>query len=307
MIIMKADTTNFCGLDLQKEYFSVIQYSTEEEAVTLLSLQPFSAGDDADVWKAWKTELKNSRGRLRFFSPAVICGMPSEHAVVKIIPLDADEEDIDGAIQWELGQQISGALDDYVFDYQEVESVLNASARTFLAVAYRRELVNRMAGMIRNVKLEPQIVDLDIFGLVNVFSANYSDRKAMTSLLVHSESEVTKFVMTRNGEFRNYHCFGHKTGSVDPAGFAATLSAEIDRFLAATENSAGRPGIYVTGSYFRQAFGREAFFEKVPGAEMLNPFRNIKCQVIIDAQQFQEYSTQLAVAVGLALRGGGKK
>ena len=304
---MKATTTNFCGLDLQKDYFSIIQYSPEEETVTDLSIIRFSADEDTDVWKTWKAELKNSRGRLRFFSPAVICSMPSEHAVVKLIPLDTDEEQVDEAIEWELGQQISGTFDEYVFDYEEIESVSLASARTFLAVAYRRELVNRMAGIIRSVKLEPQIVDLDIFGLVNVFSANYIDRKAMTSLLVHSESEVTKFVLTRNGEFRNYHCFGHNSGSVDPAGFASALSAEIDRFLAATKNAAGRPGVYITGSYYQQSFGRDAFFEKVPDAQLLNPFRNIKCQVKIDEQQFQEYSTQLAVAVGLALRGGAKK
>ena len=41
---------------------------------------------------------------------------------------------------------------------------------------------------------------------------------------------------------------------------------------------------------------------KVPGAEMLDPFRKVKCQVVIDEQQLKEYSTQLAVAVGLALQ-----
>jgi Tfp pilus assembly PilM family ATPase len=302
---MKARMASFCGLDLQRDYFSVVQYSADEQAVTLLSIQPFSAEGGGDVWKTWKTELKNQRGRLRFFSPAVICAMPAEYAVIKLIQLDTDEQHIAETIAWELGQQMSGSLDEYVWDYQETGGAPNASTRKFLTVAYRRQFVHRMAGVVRSVKLKPQIVDLDLFGLVNVFSANYVEKKKELSLLVHSEFDMTKMVLTHNGEFRDYHSFDHKTASVDPAGFARDLSAEIDRFLAVTGNTDGRPAVYITGSYFQQAVCREAFLESMLRAEMLNPFRSIKCQVKIDEQQVGEYAPQLAIAVGLALRGGG--
>jgi Tfp pilus assembly PilM family ATPase len=301
---MNTETTSFCGLDLQKDYFSIVQYSASERAVTLLSIQPFSNGDDIDEWKTWKNELKRSRGRLRFFSPAVVCGMPSEYAVVKLLPIDTDEQRVEETVEWELGQQIGRPLDEYAFDFQEAETGTSAAGRKILAVAYRQELVNRLTGILKGVRMRPLAVDLDILGLVNVFSANYTERTAAESLIVHTESEMTKFVLTRNGGFRNYHCFIHKSGSVDPAGFAAELSAEIGRFLAAGKAGSGRPDTYITGSYFQQEISREAFFEKVPGSELLDPFRTIKCQVKIDDNQFKKYSTQLAVAVGLALRGG---
>lgn len=302
---MKPDTTSCCGLDLQKNYFSIIQYSAPERAVTLLSIQQFSDSNNADEWKTWKNELKKCRGRLRFFSPAVVCGMPSEYAVVKLIPIDPDEERAGEAVEWELGQHIGGTLDEYVCDFQEPEGGQDPAGRKVLAVAYRRELVNRMADIVRNVKMQPKVVDLDIFGMVNVFSANYSERTDSASLIVHSESEMTKLVLTRGGGFVNYHCFEHKSGSVDPAGYASLLSEEIDRFLAAIKEKDSGPGIFITGSYFQQEISREAFFEKVPGAEILDPFRAIKCQVKIDEHQFRKFSTQLAVAVGLALRGAG--
>jgi Tfp pilus assembly PilM family ATPase len=305
MYTMKTDTTSCCGLDLQKDYFSIVQYSAAERAVTLLSIKSFSDREDNDVWKAWKEELKKNRGSLRFFNPAVVCGMPSEHAVVKLVPLDADEEHAGETVEWELGQQIGGSLDEYVFDFQEPENGPRSAERKVLAVAYRRELVNRVADLVRNVNLQPQVVDLDIFGLVNVFSANYRERTDTASLLVHSESEMTKLVMTRRGGFMNFHCFEHKSGSVDPAGYASLLSSEIDRFCAVTKENGGRPDIFITGSYFQQDISREAFFEKAPGAELLDPFRAIKCQVKIDEHQIPKYSTQLAVAVGLALRGAG--
>jgi Tfp pilus assembly PilM family ATPase len=296
--------SSFCGLDLQRDYFSIVQYSAEERAVTLLSIvSPFGAEAAADEWKTWKNVLKKNRGRLLSYNPSVVCSMPSEYAVIKLIPIDADEENTGETLRWELGQQIVGSIDDYVFDFEEVAGAAGAATRKFLAVAYRRELVNRMAGMVRSVKMDPQIVDIDIFGLMNVFEANYRDKKKVPSLLVHSELDVTKFVLTHRGAFRDYHCFEHKTGSMDAAGFAVALSAEIDRFLSASGTVAASTGIYISGSYFRQSTIRDIFFEKVTGADVLNPFREIKCRALIEEDQFQEYSTQLAVAVGLALRG----
>jgi Tfp pilus assembly PilM family ATPase len=300
---MQTDRTSFCGLDLQKDYFSIVQYSTDERAVDNLSIQPFADRKGIDQWKTWRNEIKQSRGRLRFFSPAVICGMPSQYAVVKLVPIDSDEQRVDEAVAWELGQQIGGPLEEYSFDFQEAEAGRRDEERTVLAVAYRRELVRRMADIVRGIRMRPQVVDLDIFGLVNVFSANYRERMADTSLIVHSEPAMTKFVLTRNGGFGNYHCFEHDNASVDPAGFASMLSAGIDRFLGASKENGRRPGIYITGSYFQQDICGEAFREKVPGAELLDPFRNIDCQVKIEEQQLQKYSTQLAVAIGLALRG----
>jgi Tfp pilus assembly PilM family ATPase len=194
---MKTDRTSCCGLDLQKDYFSIVQYSTKERAVDNLSIQPFADRKGVDQWKTWRNGIKQSRGRLRFFSPAVICGMPSQYAVVKLVPMDSDEQRVDEAVAWELGQQTGGPLDEYVFDFQEAETGRREEERTVLAVAYRRELVRRMADIVRGIRMRPQVVDLDIFGLVNVFSANYPERTADTSLIVHSEPAMTKFVLIR--------------------------------------------------------------------------------------------------------------
>jgi Tfp pilus assembly PilM family ATPase len=300
---MKTETTSFCGLDLQRDYFSIVQYSSLERAVTLLSIQAFAEKKGATDWKIWKKELKKSRGRLRFFAPAVVFGMPSEYAAIKLVRLDPDEELVADTVEWELGQHIGGALDEYVLDFEEIGGGSASEVRSAIAVAYRKELVARASGLVRDVKMMPLVVDLDIFALINVFEANYAERTSADSLIVFSEPEKTKLVMTRGGGYRNYHCFEHSSGAVDPSGFASLLSSEIDRFASASDVKGRRPDVYITGSYFQQEITCDAFFEKVNGAELLDPFRTVKCQVKIDAQQLRKYSTQLAVAAGLALRG----
>jgi Tfp pilus assembly PilM family ATPase len=303
---MKSKTSSVCGLDFQKEYLSVVQYSPEENAVTLVSIQPYATEPAQDEWKQREQELKSIKGRLRFFSPNVTCGIPSENAIVKIFQVDSDERDLHEALQWELSQHIYGPVEEYAFDFQPIESADGAPVKKMLVAAYREDLVIRIAAIVRGVKFAPRGVDLDIFGLINVFEANYPEQRDLPSILVHSEPQTTKLVLTRGGAFLDFHCFDHPASSAESLGFSSALAEEIGRFTAANE----RPGIegksigvYAAGALFQQADARKALLHNVEGAQMLNPFRSIKCQVAVDEQQLQEYSTQLAVAVGLALQG----
>ena len=242
--------------------------------------------------------MKNGKPRLRFFCPFITGAIPAQYAVVKLVTLDADEPSVEEALEWELTQHLVGEPDDFVFDAQEMTGIVTGRTRTFLLAAYRRTLVEQTADMVRSANFKPLAIGLDIFGLINAFEANYRERSAAPCLLVHCEEAITKLILSRSGEFLDFHCFNNHNDAIDEKSFTATVASEIDRFC-----RAGRPeAIYVTGSWFQQILRRETFFETVKGAELLNPFREVKCQVVIDGQQLKDSSTQLAVAVGLALQ-----
>jgi Tfp pilus assembly PilM family ATPase len=295
---MKQNTDCFCGIDFQSDYFSTVQYSLKDRAITLISIQPFPTGKRAGEWKTWRRELKNGKPRLSFFCPFIAGAIPAQYAIIKLVSVDADEPSVEDALKWELEQQVVGEPADFVFDAQEMTGVATGKTRTFLLVAYRRALVEQTAEMIRSAKFKPLAIGLDIFGLINVFEANYRERSAAPCLLIHCEEEMTKLVLSRSGEFLDFRCCDTGNYANDETAFSAAVAGEIDRFC-----SGRRPeAMYATGSWFQQVLRREAFFETVKGVELLNPFREIKCQVVIDEQQLKEYSTQLAVAVGLALQ-----
>ena len=303
---MNPNTDSFCGLDFQRDYISAVQYSIEEEAVTLIAIQPFPSGKREERWKIWRRELKTGRRCLRFFTPAVACGMPAEYAIVKLVTLDADEEAPEEAIAWELQQTAVDPVEEFVFDFQEMAHEEGHGVRTCLLAACRRDLVDRTAEMVRNVKFKPFIVDFDIFALINVFAANYPEVWAAPNLIVHCEEEVTKLVLSHRGAFLGFHSFETAAGSLNAVESAARSAFEIDHFCVAHLGGARPGGIYATGSYFQQPLRRDVFFERIEGTRLLDPFRAIKCQVVIDGQQLRDYSLQLAVAVGLALRRGSK-
>jgi len=189
---MKHNTDCFCGIDFQRDYFSAVQYSLKERAVTLISIQPFPAEKQTEEWKVWRRELKKSRSRLRLFCPSISSSIPAQYAVIKLLTIDANEPSVEDALKWELTQHLVGEPDDFVFDVQEMVGIATERTRTFLLAAYRRTLVEQTADMIRNSGFEPLAIGLDIFGLINVFEANYRECLAVPCLLVHCEETTTK-------------------------------------------------------------------------------------------------------------------
>jgi Tfp pilus assembly PilM family ATPase len=274
--------------------------------VTLVSIQPLQHEHSGDQWKKWEGELKRAKNRLKFFNGPVTFSLPSDYATIKLCEIDADERALDETIQWEFSQQILGPLDEYQFDYQAVPGQTSTGTKKVLVAAYRKDLVARTNSMIRKARLSPRIGDLDIFGLINVFEVNYPDRIESPCLLVHAEPQSTRFVLTQNGGFLDFHCFEYAINFGDPTVPAVSLAAEVELFLAESEKTYGTLGVYAAGSFFQQEETRRTFLGKLPGAEMLNPFRKIKCQVAVEEKQLEEFAAQLAVAVGLALRGSDK-
>ena len=304
---MKSSTKSCCGLDLQKEYLSVVLYFADKRAATPIILKPFpsSINSDAEVWNLWEEELKTIKGQLKHYASSIICSIPADFAVIKLCLTDADEDAPHEVLEWELSQQIIGSIDEYLFDFQKTVNDADDTMSRYLVAAYRKEFVDRLAGMVRKIKLEPRIVDLDVFGLINAFEANYPEKMDTPAVLVHCENRMTKLVLTKNGEFLDYHCFEHIAPFIDPVPYAAAVDAEIEHFLSVSPQARGsaREGVYCTGSFLKVAENRAAATELIGGAEIFNPFKEIKCQLEgIDDKQLLEHSTQLAVATGLALR-----
>lgn len=297
---MKSHNADFCGLDLQKDNLSFVQFSNEENAVTLIALQPVSQGAGNDAWQIWRNELAAMKGRLKSFSRNIICGIPSEFAQIKHCMIDDVEKDWREAVEWEIGQQIIGSRNDYVIDYELAER-RGKGVKTYLAVAYRKALVEQTAAMLRKFKFVPRIIDLDIFGLFNAFEANYPEKRDDVSLLVHSERALTKLALTSGGMLLDFTAFNY----TDEETFPDVLKEKIDSFLSTVQKigDGAAESVYLSGSYFSPAARHDPILEKINGSEILNPFRKIPCQVAIDEHQLREFSPQLSVAVGLALRG----
>jgi Tfp pilus assembly PilM family ATPase len=299
---MKSRYSKFCGLDLQRDNLCFVVFSNEEDAVTRMIALRIESGDPAgDRWNIWRNDLLTKKNDLKSFSrDAVICGLPSEYAQIKHCLVDGDEKEWREAVEWEMSQQIIGAPGDYSIDYEPAGSGATGTKK-YLAVAYRKEIVARTTEMLKSVRLAPRIIDLDLFGLINIFEANYPENRDDISLLVHAERTLTKLVLTTDGTFVDCLSFDH----YDEETFGELLKEKIEAFLATVPEigDGSTENIYLSGSYFLSAARRESVLASIAGSEMLNPFRKVLCRAPIDEHQVSEFSPMFAVAAGLALRG----
>ncbi|MDR0306640.1 MAG: pilus assembly protein PilM [Chitinispirillales bacterium] len=294
------------ALDIQKDYISVAQVDLADNSVQQIVIQPLSENDDSDsYWNAVSAELKALKKKFRFTRNDVACSIPSDMAVVKILEVESDEREQHNILRWELGAHLMGPVEDYAFDFYEVAPGRQADYRRYLAAAVRRETVAKLKKAVKGVNLSPVIMDLDLFALTNVFQANYRERLSDASILVHGENTRTKMTLVCNSSFVDYSIVGFEADMLDKAGYVAMLQSEISLLI--SQNSsispAGQVSVYLAGSLFSNSQLAYAVTHGIPSCELLDPFRKLTCMADMDEEQLKTCSPQLAVSIGLALRG----
>ncbi|MFP4162909.1 MAG: type IV pilus biogenesis protein PilM [Chitinispirillaceae bacterium] len=294
------------GLDIQKNYISIAQYAPLDSSVLQVAIQPLSVDEfEGGFWESVAEELKNIKKIFRFGTSDVVCSLLSEQAVIKTLQVESDELEPQDVLNWELGQHLVGSADEYAFDFQEIASGFGDEYRRYLAAAVRMEAVAKLRKTVKSVKLNPLVIDLDLFALVNAFEANYPERLSETAVLVHGEDDCTRLVLTTNGTFIDYSVFDFNADEQDETFFCEKLRQESDRLVSVNADvlEDGNVTTFFAGSLFSNQQFSSSIVDSISQSELLNPFRKITCSIGVDDEQLKTYSSQLAVSVGLALRG----
>jgi hypothetical protein len=297
---MKPSNDVFYGLDIQKEYISVVQYTAGSNSVTLVALQPIA--DSRAGKNTVSKELGILKSKFKFADPHVNCSLPAVNAVIKRVPVDRDETDIDAALSWELEQNIIGSPDDYVFDYLPCGKRPD-NIEEYLIVAYRKERVVTLASLLKSHKLIPRLVDLDILALVNIFEASYPDFIDRPAIIVHAESRDARIILTHQGRLLDYELLAYDT-EPDPQAFGELVMAAAERLSAATGLQGEVQGmpVFASGILFAQEDFLRNAGSVLHAISILHPFRKIECRIGVDEDKLANYLSQLSVAVGLAIR-----
>ncbi len=301
--MVKAAGTN--GLDIQRDYICVAQYSPQEMAVRQIAVQPFASEGAGDFWEAVSAELAGLRKKIKFAGADVVCSVPCDMAVVRTLEAESDEIDQHEVLRFEFGVGLHGGIGEYAYDFYEVDPGNTADLRRYLAAALRKETLAKLKKVVKGAKLNPYIVDVDIFALTHVFQANYRDVMTGAALLVLGEHRRTKLILVSNSSYIDYGVMEYDVDEHGVSGYASALNSEAGRIV--SNNASFLRGsaapVYLAGGLFADSAVTSKVFSGVSKSEMLNPFRKIQCAAGMDAAQIEANACRLAVAVGLALRG----
>ena len=300
---MAKDKESITGITISKDAVCLAQYVPEEKVVANISIQPIDLPGD-DFWESAEEALKELGRTMKLSGENVVASLPGEHAVIRTLCLDADEDNSDETLEWEFSQQIIGSRDEYVYDFEKQAASPKAGLDQFLVVGYRTEALNKLIRLLRANKLNPVIVDLDVFALINVHEANYDDNASAPSLLVLAEEKLTKCVLAKSGSFVDVEIIKHEADVQTVDAYAALLNNAIGKMLACNPGLAARESlsVYLSGSLLSDAQFAQELEKAVQNAEILYPFRKISCGTGMAEEDLRKYSPQLAVAIGLALR-----
>jgi Tfp pilus assembly PilM family ATPase len=291
-----------CGIEIGKESLCIVQYVPSENAITNVAIQLIETAR-GPWWDNVQAELKGLVSAMKLGGEDVVCCIPSEHAVIKRLVADGNDMNPEETLEWELGQNVIGLPDEYVFDYQRVGE-RGTHPATYLVAAYRTAAIERLSKTLASHKLNPLVYDLDMFAMENIFEYNYKELLSSPALLVLGGDEYTKIVLSFEGEFIDYECFRNDADVMDPARYAATISRSALRLqeLNPLHGEKRTPRIFVTGPLFTRDEFCSQCLQRLGQAEVLFPFKKLACRTISDVDQ-QKYSAHLAIAAGLALRG----
>lgn len=292
---MKPSNDIFYGLDIQKEYIAVVQYTAKGNAVTLVALQPIAGNSPEAV----SEELGILKSKFKFVDSRVNCSLPLETAIIKTFPVDASDNAVEAALAWELEQNIIGSADEYVFDFQPLSTPAQNFSH-YQLVAYRKERIQTLSALLKTHKLQPRCIDVDAFALINMFEASYPEQTGQPAVIIHAETADARILLTQNGQLLDFECI-----RFDPEPDPGMLSNYILEALPRLGNGMQpvQTPFYATGLLFSQDGYIDSLQGWLPGISILHPFRKIECRIGVDENKLSGYLSQLSVAVGLAIRG----
>lgn len=291
------------GLDIQSDYMSLAGYDEKSNTVVFIAIQPInSEGKDSSI-KTAKTELGLLKKQFGFPDTFhVNCSVVADYAIVKKVLVPSSEKDIEGSIKWDFSHHVLDPIEGYLFDYVSLDKKTE-EIEEYLLVAYKREYVENLLSILKSNKILPQLIDVDIFALINVFEVNYPELHNTFSVLVHGERTRAKIVFTYGGRYVNFECFDYSP-EIEVKDFCNLLRGNIEKLSIASSIS-GIENLPILGA--GGVFTAEDFVEGVKSNftnfTLLNPIKKIGCHVGVEKEQLFSYIPQLSVAIGLALRG----
>jgi len=245
------------------------------------------------------------------------------------------------AILFEAEQRSPFDVEDVTLDHHVIRVEEETKKAEILLVAARNEFLNSYIELIMDAGLQPVIVDIDAFAILNAYAHNYDIDPTRTTVLVNCGHDVTNVLYLKDGLYHStrdissgtreiYNAIqkefrlnaelagkaikGEMKDSIDQDMLKATIISATDELMS---------GLELAFSYFKtQARAEKIDWMVLSGGgalvpylpeylqsklsiplEILNPLRNID----YDPEMFQyldpeKIAPMLAVPVGLAMR-----
>ncbi|GAH90345.1 unnamed protein product, partial [marine sediment metagenome] len=278
-----------------------------------------------------------------FTTKNVVIGLAGRDVIIKRITMDRmSEADTREQIKWEAEQYVPFDINEVSLDFDVINPHFGDNQQEVILVAAKNEVINNLSSLLKELNLNPVIVDTTAFAIQNVFEYNYAPAPDEIICLLHIGAGMTVINVIKGGSSLsardvyygvnafisklqkeigfNYDDAANAVKGTVPVGasqdsvqgvfesFISDLGTQIERslqFLASVTGEEKVNRMYLSGGGALIPNLLEYLKRRlgVP-IELINPFKNI----IYDPAMFGPEGVELtgsilAQATGLALRG----
>jgi type IV pilus assembly protein PilM len=284
------------------------------------------------------TKIFNDNG---IKSRSVATSVSGHSVIVKKITMQTlGEQELAEQIQTEAAQHIPFAINDVNIDYQVLTEDASSPQMDVLLVAVKKDKITNYTSALQLAGRQPSIVDIDAFALQNCYEYNYDPSSQSTVALLNIGASVTSISIVKGSsplytrdvsmggnqytdslqkeldlsfEDAELLKLGNKVGTVSEDAKSPILQQVTDilvldiqktfEYFRATAGGERIERIYLAGGSARVAGLVETLRQEFSlPVELINPFLKIEPPANPAFELTENHQSQLAVAVGLALR-----
>lgn len=273
----------------------------------------------------------------------VVIGLAGRHVIIKRIIMDRmSEAETREQIKWEAEQYVPFDINEVTLDFDVVNPNFGTNQQEVILVAAKNELINNLFSLLRELNLNPVVVDTTAFALQHVYEYNYQAAADETVGLINIGAGMTVINVCKGGSSLsardvyygvnayigklqkeigfNYEDAVNAVKGTVPVGasqdsiqgvfeaFVSDLGTQIERslqFLSSVtgEEKVGRMYLSGGGGLVPNLIDNLKRRLNSP-IEILNPFKNIVYDpTMFSPEGVDVVGPMLVQAVGLALRG----
>lgn len=339
------------GLDIGSSSIKLVEAEKKRSGWVVRSFTSIALPEDsivdgeivnhAAVVEAIKNLIKESSTRATLVSTSVA----GSSVIIKHIAIPkTSPKELEDQVYWEAEQYIPFDMKDISLDYEVVQEDMGDGKMDILLVAAKKDFIEKRLAPVKECGLNPQVLDVDVLALANIFWENYEMTPDNAVVLVDVGASLTKInivsqsttIFTRDvavggknltQEIQNKLGISFQeaevlkidactTGQIPEEvlplvnAISENISLEIRRsldFYAASPVQLPITAVFLSGGASRLP-GLSNMLAEILGLpiDYLNPFSKVACS----GKQFNEefltaISSSAAVPLGLALRNEG--
>lgn len=135
-----------------------------------------------------------------FTTKDVVIGLAGRDVIIKRITMDRmSEADTREQIKWEAEQYVPFDINEVSLDFDIVNPNFGENQQEVILVAAKNELISNLSALLKELNLNPIIVDTTAFAIQNVFEYNYTPAADEIVCLIHIGAGMTVINVIKGG------------------------------------------------------------------------------------------------------------